>query len=382
MNHHNLLVTVFTVLHIFSCDADPIQIVNAVILAELGEPCATDADCSTEHSICMDEICTCQANYIEAQNKCLKAADQLGEPCEVDQQCTFNLGDLSTCFTQGICICKTNGIPSSGRDKCLPVLQKLGDICEESIQCQQGTPGNYSECLENPQNPEVKICGCSDIAVPQNSTNKCLPKASKIGDPCEISEQCTESLGDLSECYSNSWEPKYCKCKAGSTGNPEGTQCVRGYIGRLCQEDAGCPTNSRCLPFGVCTCGTSNSPRGFITSANLEECLPVATFGGACKESQQCQQGMAGSLSFCGTNSAGKMTCRCNDAAAAVETGLTSNAKTECYAAAKYVGDNCDFTEQCLKYLERSHCLHGKCVCLPGTVASSGSTTCVQQMPT
>lgn len=107
---------------------------DCIKTVHLDEPCESDQECVTENSRC-GEVCRCKVNYIQSRNKdkCLKAADKLGERCEENEQCTAFL-TTAMCGADGLCACFPgyHHIPPDSR--CFRDVG-LGDTCEETAEC-------------------------------------------------------------------------------------------------------------------------------------------------------------------------------------------------------------------------------------------------------
>lgn len=258
----------------------------------------------------------CDADPIKMGNEILAG---LGELCSSTDDCTT---PNSYCAADNICRCKEQYIEF--QNVCIEV-RGIGEVCIADDQCKHGGPGEYSECREDEENPGDKIC----------------------------------------------------VCKPGSLENPEG-KCVIGkvLIGQPCQEDSNCPDRAECYISGVCTCGTRSSQHRYVPSINLAECLEMNSLGETCKESQQCHNRRAGIHAICGPDSNGTMICKCNEASVALQD--EADRYTSCYPKAKYVGDSCTFTQQCVPILGSSECIDEKCACFPGTIMSPDGTRCIQ----
>ncbi|KAJ4430043.1 hypothetical protein ANN_22251, partial [Periplaneta americana] len=71
----------------------------------LDEPCQNDLECVTPNSRCGD-VCRCRVNYIQSRqnNSCIRAADNMGDPCVENEQCTMFLV-RAECGVNGRCRC-------------------------------------------------------------------------------------------------------------------------------------------------------------------------------------------------------------------------------------------------------------------------------------
>ncbi|CAL8075515.1 unnamed protein product [Orchesella dallaii] len=350
-----------------------------VIVDDIGGTCTEDGQCNAgtpgdygDYSECSDGTCQCKEDAVHEENEniCYPKADEVGGRCQVDAQCRINLGELSECILpDGECSCISGiSVPSRDNSRCLPIINEIGEGCEEIQQCSGGVPGPHSECVFKEDGSEL-VCKCNYYSI--QLQNVCLLKATLVGDSCNVTQQCTENLSDLSLCS----EPdengeRKCICKPGAVGNVGQTQCVYGGIpiGSPCEDDFQCmgtPGTAECST-GICGCKP-----GFIASIDLTECLPERNqIGQDCEQSQQCQ-GALGPLSECVSVSPTRKVCNCT-ADAVSEPGQNS-----CKLKATFVGDPCEVQSQCLVNLGHSQCLNGSCICLGNATASTDNKQCL-----
>jgi len=291
---------------------------------KLGGSCSNyeSRPCTIINSYCdyRSEICTCDSSYVAdmSRNECLLKANQTGDSCEADIQCSVTLtsngkcGPNKTCVCtegsvrnsdgtectmgekffdevclsskdcigfpdkaeclNGICQCKS-GLAAASNNKtlgCLPVINRMGDVCQDSNQCQQGTLGKWSECeacYYSRDFPKQCMCPETTIVIPlvYGESEVCYKKAEKIGDSCELEEQCQHNLGELAECSSDG----QCVCSnSSSMPTPDGSRCIptQVSIGSKCQLHSQCvgKTNvtSACGESEICLCkeGLSQIP--------------------------------------------------------------------------------------------------------------------------
>lgn len=58
-------------------------------ISEIGEDCTETSDCRADRNLeCREEKCECLENHVEDEKTCLKKAENIGDPCTVDGQCT------------------------------------------------------------------------------------------------------------------------------------------------------------------------------------------------------------------------------------------------------------------------------------------------------
>lgn len=244
-----------------------------VIVDELGQSCEEDVQCQAGSPGALSQcshsggglVCTCNAGAFGYENKC-KGANYVGETCEINAQCTLNIGEFgecvenicvcksgsepnpgktkcipvnrntkigkpcinsnecagdssynSICGLSGICICREGFIPAASMDDCLPVVDRLGESCSEPQQCQQGALGIFSDCVNN---DDKHACACTDGTIHAELEHKCLPKAQHVGDPCQSHEQCMINL-EVSHCLDG-----FCRCLYPATASSDNSRCI------------------------------------------------------------------------------------------------------------------------------------------------------------
>lgn len=107
---------------------------ECIRIRQLDEPCETDLECVANNSRC-GYVCRCTVNYIlsRQKDKCLKAADKMGDPCEENEQCSMFL-HKATCDATGNCSCPTGFHHIPPNSKCYPNIG-LGEMCDNNDQC-------------------------------------------------------------------------------------------------------------------------------------------------------------------------------------------------------------------------------------------------------
>lgn len=135
---------------------------DCIKTVHLDEPCHSDQECVTENSRCA-EVCRCKVNYIQSRqkDKCLKAADNVGEPCEENEQCTAFLM-TATCGADGLCTCSPGYHHITPNSRCFRDVG-LGDTCEES-----------AECLVSSAACSLGRCQCEQGFSPSEDNSKCI----------------------------------------------------------------------------------------------------------------------------------------------------------------------------------------------------------------
>lgn len=257
------------------------------LVKKVGQPCSESLQCV--HGIgglaeCKGRSCRCTDDAVKVQvdttsDRCVAKTPQLGDRCQVDEQCTALLGDETTCFTgsefkRKYCACKdyTTHVPKLNGKGCIPITREVDGPCEINLQCHLGI-GGLSTCSRTGN------CVCyENLAVPSASNKSCLKKAN-YGERCSEPGQCT--LGANAACSNTTGlgpEPNrfLCTCARGYVldGNVPGEQsCVdgSGKLNEPCAPNDHCgATNSTCLN-DKCQC----IPDEFIKANNTEKCLPV-----------------------------------------------------------------------------------------------------------
>lgn len=235
------------------------------IINDFTSPCEESIQCRAGKpgpaSACVESKCSCDIG--QDNGACLIPADKVGDNCKIDEQCILNLSDLSFCepvkakcgcrdeavasssgdrchilitgrctkiedcagipgvtsfcHLDDTCQCGSHYVSSLARDSCLEIQSELGNECEESQKCQAGLPGPHSEC--SPRGDKL-ICQCKPTAVSQPGEHKCYLKANRIGDPCEIQEQCNANL------YSSFCIGGTCGCVDPQVPSDDGKGCV------------------------------------------------------------------------------------------------------------------------------------------------------------
>ncbi|CAL8130445.1 unnamed protein product [Orchesella dallaii] len=179
----------------------------------VGDPCEVDIQCTAnlgELSECSSGICACLPDakpLPPGNNSCVPAKDgevPIGNPCRFSTECVGSSSFTSECTVSGRCSCKPGFVVNFLMNQCLPIVNKLGGTCVESQQCQQGTPGTFSTCSKSNFKPNINgsICNCTSNAVNSPGGNECYTEAKLVGDSCIIHEQCISKLGP-SQCIEN-----------------------------------------------------------------------------------------------------------------------------------------------------------------------------------
>ncbi len=256
-------------------------------------------------------ICACARTYTHSTDltECLKIIDDLNDLCKEDAQCRFGKpGNLSSCrpLDDGTkkCRCNDNAVDGPSSDptdptsnKCYLVSEKVGDPCEIQTQCTVKLM--HSQCKN-------AVCVCADDYVSSPDSSECLPKMF-LGQSCRFSAQC-DHIEDSTCSFINSNDPTgLCQCSAEYTTSPERNDlCLKKaiQIGDSCADQVQCETvaNSMCIEE-KCVC----TPDYVSDQAGKECLLKVPRLNGTCSEDGQCQV----KNSSCEIQAAGIRQCKC-----------------------------------------------------------------------
>ncbi|GJQ66812.1 hypothetical protein Trydic_g18580 [Trypoxylus dichotomus] len=146
-----------------------------------GNNCVVASDCTIVNGVCKDGSCTCDDYYRLEDNTCVP---NIGGECDSD----VKICDLeNAACTDGICSCFAN---YTGVDEitCMQVANELGDNCEHDMQCSFVVPN--SECSNG-------RCNC--ISRYSEKDGLCL-EARGYGDYCVNLLQCQVALGENIQC--------------------------------------------------------------------------------------------------------------------------------------------------------------------------------------
>ncbi|XP_008556518.3 prion-like-(Q/N-rich) domain-bearing protein 25 isoform X2 [Microplitis demolitor] len=96
----------------------------------LGEFCENNQQCAPANSICNNDICQCDFDYLRRfNNKCIPKTGHFKISCYEDDDC---LGiKYAICSTYQKCVCQSNYV-ALGDDKCVALI---GEYCESDEEC-------------------------------------------------------------------------------------------------------------------------------------------------------------------------------------------------------------------------------------------------------
>lgn len=189
---------------------------------EVGDPCENDYQCYAylgywDKAVCVNNFCVCATPFIPNVNRdeCVEPT-RIGESCSREDECVGTPWHSSTCDASGSCSCRSGFVPSANQTDCLPLAKSLGAQCSEPQQCQQGPPGEFSDCVYS-NLLETTVCSCVENAVA--FTNQCLRKAEFVTDSCKINYQCFANIKH-GHCLN-----QRCKCIAPFVPSPDSRKC-------------------------------------------------------------------------------------------------------------------------------------------------------------
>ncbi|CAL8126126.1 unnamed protein product [Orchesella dallaii] len=400
---------------------------NPYIQSKLGGQCSkfNIKSCNVLGAYCIKGICSCTYSRVAdtSRNKCILKANRLGDSCKADIQCSAAFSSNSKCGPDNTCICDESSVPNdddteclqgekfpeeecfsstncvgypdkaeclnglckcrngflpalnssvNGTAGCLPLVPNLGGKCVESQQCQ--LLGNLSTCRTSPfftskQSP-YKVCLCTEDGVSAFASadlylesDTCYKRAKRIGDPCNITQQCTANLGIFTKCSADN---KKCVCSYNSLPSKNGKTCLRPQvlIGDSCQLSAQCvgkpDITSVCTTNEICLCA-----EGFVPNANFSDCLPIVErLGEPCRVSWQCNTGQDSECAeYSWEKGSGEKVCKCKDGYSQ-EPGLNV-----CRPKVRNFDSFCETHAQCIVSLKKSLCINGQCQCVGETEA-------------
>ncbi|KAJ3639773.1 hypothetical protein Zmor_003112 [Zophobas morio] len=144
--------------------------------------CTNDLECKyIQNGYCVDELCGCRKGYALQDNRCVP---DLGSQCDGETViCEIKNSECR----DNICQCIEKYVALEDK-ACYLQSTQLGDPCEVDIQCSATVL--YSKCMDT-------TCGCDDDHLAFNET--CYAKR-EYGSHCTNLLECTLSLGDSIQC--------------------------------------------------------------------------------------------------------------------------------------------------------------------------------------
>ncbi|XP_044592445.1 prion-like-(Q/N-rich) domain-bearing protein 25 [Cotesia glomerata] len=285
----------------------------------VGGNCSVNDHCGRlTNTLCWDNKCSCLEYHYQRKEQCVPG---IGAHCFGNCETTNSI-----CGSTGRCICAPGHI-FAAEDRCVPIIE-LGENCEMDEQCSC----LHQKCdLEQPNRDLVcssGTCGCPANYHFSSKSKFCIHSATGIGEQCSTDENCAKLL--FAECHNNK-----CMCKPNyfsSEGN-----CKIGL-------NAKCNTTSHCsaVEHTECRNGECKCTKLFV-ERSTELCVPVSSFGGDCEFVEQCTSQTSNATCEAPTDGANKV-CRCGTGQHYHATGcfLTRtldercDSDSECFVTSKY----------------------------------------------
>ncbi|RLU25460.1 hypothetical protein DMN91_001616 [Ooceraea biroi] len=162
----------------------------------LGGICDVDDDCVTLNSVCKREVCSCDKNYYELNEKCLAG---INSNCTNNEHCTPR---NSVCVSN-VCSCEPNYV-SVATGLCMP-LSSYDEPCSLDVQCSnisgaicasKQVEKAATDMAESPETTESKVCTCSEDSY--YTFEQCFKKRF-LGETCMNHNECYESVKQIQE---------------------------------------------------------------------------------------------------------------------------------------------------------------------------------------
>ncbi|XP_065332567.1 cell death abnormality protein 1-like [Cloeon dipterum] len=327
----------------------------------IGEPCALNSDCTYDGGFCnTSKLCDIIAvrgklkvnhKVTKSNNTFMHAATkrgnkELGAACSSDPECsTLN----SECPPSGYCKCKTGFFKSPTEDKCIP---EIGGPCTQN-----------EDCVIKGSSCDGSVCVCGMGTAASATKQECLNQTIAYNRRCSEISQCT-LFGTRVECKSNGGSSN-CVCGASSRHIVEDNICwiVKGP-GQECSDERDCSVPYKTNEFSdmyidcvgnKCTCNEGYHPSSDGSNCNLD----APDLGDTCTENSDCQVGN----SICDTKT--KM-CVC-------KTGYYADSEGACAVG---VGGSCSVSEDCAS-VANSECTANKCQCPAGWTSNLAISECL-----
>lgn len=272
---------------------------GSTCLAELGSP-STNNQCAGFLAQVIDGICRCPKNYYYHENMrdCIKATRRFNDACVDDNQC-HTFGGSARCGEPGTFYLRTcdciaeEAVWDENRQICR-LFAGIGEYCEVDSDCLAGNMeilcvhgnGDESESAENGREGVGGVCSCPEGY--SNVDGLCLTTGLALGDACQATSECTETVH--TECIDG-----FCSCSEGYLPL-EGT-CA-SIIGGSCVEDYDCVTENSICDLGNQTCQCAEGFVGYdyvcwphlVHPSNqctvTAQCLVITGEASSCEEGQ------------------------------------------------------------------------------------------------
>ncbi|XP_057335490.1 prion-like-(Q/N-rich) domain-bearing protein 25 [Microplitis mediator] len=235
-----------------TCKNDHVAINDKTCAPAMNVTCRDNEICAPENSICTNNICQCEPDYVYRGTNCVP--EFLGMPCKTEKDCQETR--FSTCSDDNVCVCKSDYI-ESGSSTCLPLI---GGRCIHHENCVV----KNSHCSSNE-------CKCIHNYV-AHSNDVCTPLI--LGGSCDNDEDC----GDIK--HSKCSKDKLCTCISSYIWVNK-TYCAPA-LGSYCWKDEKCATDHASCIDNECKCNENS-----IQQSN--QCSPKL-LGSSCISHSDCRR--------------------------------------------------------------------------------------------
>ncbi|GJQ69567.1 hypothetical protein Trydic_g6663 [Trypoxylus dichotomus] len=234
--------------------------------------CRLDRDCEP-NSFCIGNdattpgFCRCEDGWIISRNRtfyeCVRPAEGIGSNCTRDLECTYTLGNPSSCIA-GTCQCN-EGAHWASNNQCY-TTSRPGDICNVDFNCLL-SDGTIGSC-------HIGRCRCP-IRHHHTADGRCVP-TSRLGENCTTDDNCRHTFAN---CIG------VCRCLPGYVISENGWRCLEAAteFDQRCDELAQCSTY---LSGSFCRNNSCVCHPGF--HALGPRCWQSAVAGARCEDRRNC----------------------------------------------------------------------------------------------
>ncbi|XP_077287285.1 prion-like-(Q/N-rich) domain-bearing protein 25 [Arctopsyche grandis] len=175
--------------------------------SKIGEKCVVTQNCylgpddiSSNQAFCVRGICQCNLLHSprDAGNRCLKDA-MLGDQCEDNEHCT---GDYTQC--RDVCRCIDEYIVHPDEERCIKAATNIGDSCEIESQCTAKLNGTVCQ-------NEKCVCRWDNHLI----GSACF-QTRNIGQRCTDDRECLMEDKTIGQCLQGSCTCQGCKDQGGT----------------------------------------------------------------------------------------------------------------------------------------------------------------------
>ncbi|XP_057333973.1 neurogenic locus notch homolog protein 1-like [Microplitis mediator] len=263
----------------------------------LGEYCENNQQCAPANSICNENKCQCDLDYVRRfNNKCIPEAGHFKISCYENNDCVSI--KYAQCSTYQKCVCPSEYV-ALGDDRCIALIGEYCDSDEECISYNTVCINNKCQCAKKFVMRTKYQCDHISLGRPCHNNDDC-----DIGIKNSVCSNnntcvCRNNYHALNEFECAPFLHQYClnndECRFNSSICIENKcQCINNFqsvsesqckpIDYLyeCNEDLDCgdPWHIKCFPDRKCRCNSNN------ISINRSTCLPL--LNGYCWRDSQC----------------------------------------------------------------------------------------------